>query len=538
MQTHTAGLSTGSMLLGLLATAIVALLITTGIALVNLEALSSANNRVLETGKSVRVQGDVDMMHDAIRADVYKTLLNQTGDPTELASAKAAFAEHAKELRTNFQANLPTLAPEAKAIADSAAGAVERYVTTAEALIADPATSTAGLPRFNADFETLEAQLGKLSDAIETEAAWQVETARSTTGTARRNILACGLFATLLLCTVALWAFRSSVPPLRRLAMCATRIAETGDLTLQPQANGSREVRSVATALAGLLSKQREVVAQAHESSGAIEEHMGTLVALSEHVRSGAETQNSLAQQALAGFEEAAQAIEIVADNAQHAVEAASAAGRLSHAGTASVRTAAGELDGVANSVQAMSASIGSLANEAEQISQVVSAIREIADQTNLLALNAAIEAARAGEQGRGFAVVADEVRKLAERTSSSTTTIFDLIARITAASHAAVDNAQTSIQAVEEGVRRANSSADDVSQIPAATEGVIHNMSDIRNALDAQRQSHREIAAVVEDVSRACSEACDNARTLDTLIAQTRHNMQRLSASVRQFKV
>jgi methyl-accepting chemotaxis protein len=539
MPADKAALSTGTMLAALLVAALGALLITTVIALANLSSLTDANARVLVANRVAHVQGDVDMMHDAIRADVYKALLlAQSGDAAEITALKSEFAEHTNELRSKFRDNLPALAPAARTIADTASPVLERYAATASEIVSQPASAGKDLTRFNTDFDALEKQLGQLSDAIETATVQQAEDATNASAKARINILVCGMLATILLCGVAFKVFRSSVPPLRRLAQRATEIATSGDLTLTPEVAGSQEVRSVAQALAHLLTSQREVVAQAHHSAEAIEQHMGTLVTLSTHVRTSAEAQNTLAQQALAGFEEATQAIEVVADNAQHAVESANAAGTLSRAGAASVRNAAQGLNGVSQSVQTMSSSIGSLAQEAEEISGVVSAIREIADQTNLLALNAAIEAARAGEEGRGFAVVADEVRKLAERTSTSTTTIFALIAHITDTSHAAVANAQTSISSVEDGVRCANGSADEVAGIPRATEAVIHNMSDIRNALTAQRQSHREIAAVIENVSQACSGACEDACTLDALVAQTRQSTKALSESVRQFKV
>lgn len=538
MQFDKSGISIGTLLTVFVVAALGAVGITMLIALINLGSLADANTRVLGANRMARVQADVDMMHDAIRADVYKARLQIQSGNSDLTAVKGELAEHVSEMKSNFATNLPQLAAAPRKIADAAAQALARYTDTAAKVMSDPSRAEAQMGQFNQDFETLEEGLGALSDAIEAEAAHQIEDSTATAKSARRNIMICGVLVAILLALIAVTVYRGSVPALRRLATLATQIARTGDLTLQPPAEGCREVRSVSRALHNLLASQREVVGQAHRASDQIEQNLTQLISLSRHLRASAESQNAQAQHALAGFEEIAQGISIMADNAQSAVESAQCAGNLSQDGMTSVRSTTGELDSVSQSVRAMSDSIGSLAHEAEEISGVVTEIRSIADQTNLLALNAAIEAARAGEQGRGFAVVANEVRELAERTSTSTATIFSLIGRVNQASHNAVASAQTSLQAVEEGIRRANHSADEVSRIPVATDSVIDSISDIRNALDAQRQAHHSIAEVIENVSQSSQGASTDAQALDTLIEQTHLSMAALSDSVRRFQV
>jgi len=538
MHPDKSGIPIGTLLTVFVVAALGAVSITMLIALINLGSLADANTRVLGANKMARVQADVDMMHDAIRADVYKARLQIQSGNGDLTTVKEELAGHVSEMKSNFAANLPLLAQTPRRIADAAASALARYTETAARVMSDPAQAEAQMGQFSQDFETLEEGLGALSDAIEAEAARQIEDSTAAAENARRNILICGVLVTILLAVIAVTVYRGSVPALRRLATLATQIARTGDLTLQPAAEGCREVRSVSNALRDLLASQREVVGQAHRASDQIEQNLTKLITLSRHLKQSAESQNAMAQQALSGFEEIAQGVSVMADNAQSAVESAQSAGNLSQEGMSSVRSTTTELDNVSLSVRAMSESIGSLAHEAEEISGVVTEIRDIADQTNLLALNAAIEAARAGEQGRGFAVVADEVRELAERTSTSTATIFRLIDRVNQASHSAVGNAKTSILAVEEGIQRANRSADEVSRIPDATNAVIDNISDIRNALDAQRHAHHGIAEVIENVSQSSHGACTDAEALDTLIDQTHQSMAALGESVRRFRV
>jgi methyl-accepting chemotaxis protein len=538
MMRKSRGISMGMLLSALALTAIVALGVSGGVALLSVTRLADSNTTVLRTGNVARVQGDVDMMHDAIRADVYKALLS-THSGGGLDEARKSFEEHAKELREGFASNLPVLPAEARKLADLAQPVLERYASSAASIIAQPsADATAQLATFNADFEALEVQLGHVTDAIEASAKDQTDEAAAMVGRAKFTVLGSALVAIVLLCGVALWVHRVSVPNLRRLAREAERIAESGDLTQAPAVAGNAEVRQVAEAIGRMLVRQREVVAQAHRSADEIHRSMQVLGGLSESVRKHAEEQDGMARHAMQGFEGVAESVELVAGNAQRAVAAAQQAGSVSENGAGAVRRTSEELNGLTHAVQDVSTIIASLAREATEISSVVSVIREIADQTNLLALNAAIEAARAGEQGRGFAVVADEVRKLAERTSSSTDQIFSVIARIEQASGAAVRSVDCSVDAVSKGIARAVESADAVAEIPQAAAQVISGMRDISDALAAQRQTHHEIAELIERVSQAAHNASEDAHTLDNLVQQTQTSMSALSDAVRQFKV
>jgi len=541
MKSKLTGLSTRTLLIALVAVAIASLLLATAIAAINLARLSAANATMLATTEMARVQSDVDMMHDAICGDVYKALLfAKTANRTETSEAQTAFVEHMRTIQSEFKANLSVLPAAAQPLAEQITPVIEHYVKTAAQVIdhAAKGEEVSDLSQFNQDFNSLETALGHLSDVIDAEGKVQVDKAASTSADGKLNILLSGAIAIVVLCGVAILVYRSTVPPLRTLAQQAQQIADTGDLRLEPTQAGCSEVRSVANALRSLLMQQRQVVAQAHASSDSIEADMRVLADLSERVRTGADGQSSTVQRALSNFEEAAGAIEVISNNAHDAVASAQIAEEISQSGASNVRKTVQELDELGRSVHAVSSVINTLADDATQIAGVVGSIREIADQTNLLALNAAIEAARAGEQGRGFAVVADEVRKLAERTSVSTVLIFKLINQITTASNEAVLSVEASVRTVSAGIERATQSADEVARIPDAASNVIRSMRDISSALNAQRQTHHDIAEIIEHISQATSEASDNTRTLDELISQTRHNTVALNETVRQFKV
>jgi len=196
-----------------------------------------------------------------------------------------------------------------------------------------------------------------------------------------------------------------------------------------------------------------------------------------------------------------------VTDNAQDSRELSQKTNQLSVQGEAVALKAADETAAIATSVRASAQAIASLNMRSEQISDVVKVIKDIADQTNLLALNAAIEAARAGEQGRGFAVVADEVRKLAERTSHATIEIGTMISAIQKETSDAVTGMRGGSERVEEGVRLVKEAVDALTEIRTAAEMAVAKSAEISLAMNEQSVAGTEIATNVERIARMADE-------------------------------
>lgn len=225
----------------------------------------------------------------------------------------------------------------------------------------------------------------------------------------------------------------------------------------------------------------------------------------------------------------------------EHAKDAHAVSQKSSHQaveGGKIVHSAASEMERIANSVNIVAEKIHGLEEYSRQISGIANSIREVADQTNLLALNAAIEAARAGEQGRGFAVVADEVRKLAERTAHATTDISAMITKIQVGTSEAVNEMGSSVARVSEGVVLARQAGDSIASIRDAAEHAAREVDDISHSIQEQSNAGRDIAQRIEKIAHGAEE--NSAASTSTLQASMKMTdlSSRLSELASRFKI
>jgi len=268
-----------------------------------------------------------------------------------------------------------------------------------------------------------------------------------------------------------------------------------------------------------------EIVSDAQQLSSASSEMLEAFKEVSMRTRQQGESASSMA----AAVEEMTVSIDQVAENAREAHQISMQASDLSMAGTQIIESAASEMHKISDAVQSSSTIIQELGRQSEQISSIVNTIKEIADQTNLLALNAAIEAARAGEQGRGFAVVADEVRKLAERTSLSTSEIASMVSKIQNGTRSAVDSMQSGVVQASKGVELATQAGSSINDIRSGSMRVTDVVNNISDAIREQSTTSSEIAKNIENVAQMSEESANAVQNT----VQAAHNLQQLSTSL-----
>ncbi|GAA5179498.1 methyl-accepting chemotaxis protein [Niveibacterium umoris] len=296
------------------------------------------------------------------------------------------------------------------------------------------------------------------------------------------------------------------------------------DLTRRIPLHGRDEMGQVASAVNALLDEFQKVVGGMKQSAEEVLHTAGTLTHSVDTLASSVDSQNDATNSMAASVEELAVTASHVSDAATAAEDTAQSS--LSHAenGARVIGETAQRMDAMANTVRGTSQSMTSLGQRTDEIGSIASVIKEIADQTNLLALNAAIEAARAGEQGRGFAVVADEVRKLAERTTGATGQISGLIAAIQSDSRKAIDDMHALVQQVSETAEVTLAAGSAMESIQGGSRQVLGVSRDIRNALKEQSSASELIAKQVEVIAAMSEENTEAMR-------QTREASHGLSA-------
>lgn len=305
---------------------------------------------------------------------------------------------------------------------------------------------------------------------------------------------------------------RHKLQPLERLARDAERIG-SGDLTVVSSIDTRDEVGELARAFNHMSGQVRDLVIRVKRASESVRDAVNQVRGESQQVRQGSEQQSESASRVAAALEQVNASLNGVAGNAADSQGLSRRTNDLSLEGESVAARAAEETAAIAAAVRDSAHAISSLSVRSDQISQVVKVIRDIADQTNLLALNAAIEAARAGEQGRGFAVVADEVRKLAERTSQATGEITHTIGSIQVNSQQAKQRMDEMVLQLHGGIAQAQDGGQAVSVIRQGTESVCRGMQTVEQLLQQQadnsqaiRHDLREVASIAVS-TRAASE-------------------------------
>ena len=336
---------------------------------------------------------------------------------------------------------------------------------------------------------------------------------------------------------IALLLRKTICPPLLAAAEAAQKVAD-GDLTVRVKASSRDEVGQLGQNFNEMVTRVSEIIGLVTETAGEVATASGQIAATSKQMSGGMAEQASQVTQISAAVEEMSASVVEVARKSAEAAGNAEQSGRAASDGGDVVDQTIGEINAIREAVDASSNSVAELGKRGEQIGAIIEVINDIADQTNLLALNAAIEAARAGEHGRGFAVVADEVRKLADRTTQATEEIGQSISAIQTETTSAVERMGAGSRQVESGVAKATEAGQSLTQIVSNAKDVASMIQSIAAATEEQSATSEEVArniemiATVTERSRVGSQqAADAARMLS-------ERAERLSGLVGKFRV
>ena len=495
---------------------------------------------------------DEDEVREAIRLLKNNDIVGQVG--IEFQNARALFfkyfdqhkpeilakafdlAANAKGTATQLVANIKN--PARKAMMAEVAQILDFWISCAKRVETAEKDANTAITAQNAvadEFVTLTNQIAQRSQK---DSATATQAAKQTAAVSQRIALivsASALFAAGLTSFVLVRGVRRSAAAL----MHALGAVASNDLTVKPiGATGNDELAALSRATDSMAHHLREAIQQVTETSHQVAAASTQIAASSTEIAASLQSQQEQSSQVSAAVTELSATAAEVSQKTGDAANGSAESGKRANEGSTIVAGSVRQMESISQQVNEASRVVAELGHKSEQIGKIVGVITEIADQTNLLALNAAIEAARAGEHGRGFAVVADEVRKLAERTTKATEEVSRSVREVQDETKSAVVRIEESTQGVTQGVEMVNQAGVALKSIEQSSVGVREMIQAIAQASEQQASASEQIARSMETISTATRQSTEGANQAAKAAEILSTQAESLRSFIARFKV
>ncbi len=354
----------------------------------------------------------------------------------------------------------------------------------------------------------------------------------------RNNIVLAGVLTAAVVAVLAYFFSLALVKPIYPIMARAKEIAE-GDLTGDDLAiQNHDELGSLTISINDMSQSLKTLVREASSASDEVASASMQIAASSAEMSQGMGDQNKQVTQIASAIEQMSASIVEVARKSGEAAANAEQSGQMAQTGGEVVNQTIEGMQAISEAVSASAASVTELGKRGEQIGAIIEVINDIADQTNLLALNAAIEAARAGEHGRGFAVVADEVRKLADRTTKATEEIAGSIKAIQTETQDAVARMNAGTEQVTRGVDRATEAGQSLQQIVTSATEVSGMIQSIAAAAQQQSAASEQVSRTVQSIGAIAAQAEEGANQAAEAVTGLAQRSANLQSMLSRFRI